>query len=58
MSQHEKTKPIMVISPDSVSADDIKKLEDNGVCVVVSKKPHDDVIFLDPMLRIFPPTPQ
>lgn len=50
---HEKTKPIMVIAEDSVSTEDVKKLEDNGVCVVVSKKPHD-MVFIDPMLRIFP----
>ena len=41
-------KPIIIIPPDTISADDIQQLRDNELCVVVSKEPAA-VKFLDPI---------
>lgn len=40
--------PIIIIPPNTVSADDIKVLRDNGLCVVVSTDPAK-VKFVDPI---------
>jgi hypothetical protein len=44
----DKMKPILVIPKGSISADDIKKLNDNGICTVESDNPAM-VKFLDPI---------
>ena len=41
-------KPILILPPHAVSDDDIKKLNDNGLCTVVAKDP-GAVKFLDPI---------
>jgi len=41
-------KPIIILTPDSMSAEDIKMLRDNELCVVVSKNPAA-VKFVDPI---------
>ena len=41
-------KPMMIIPPDTMSAEDIALLRENGVCVVVSKEP-GALRFLDPL---------
>lgn len=33
-------KPIIILPPDAMSADDIKMLRDNGICVVVASNPN------------------
>jgi hypothetical protein len=43
--------PILIVPPDTISDEDIKKLNDNGICTVVSKQP-DAVKFLDPIPSI------
>ena len=41
-------KPIMILPPNVVSDDDIKKLNDNGLCTIVATDPAA-VRFLDPI---------
>lgn len=41
-------KPIIILPPGAMTDDNIKKLEDNGICVVVAEKP-EEVRFLDPI---------
>lgn len=41
-------KPIIILPPDAVSAEDIKVLRENHLCVVVAKDP-EAVKFLDPI---------
>lgn len=41
-------KPIVILPPGALSQEDIKKLEENGLCVVVAKDP-STVKFLDPI---------
>lgn len=46
-----KFKPILLIPPDCVSDDDVKRLNDNGMCTVVAKDPAL-IKFLDPIPSI------
>lgn len=41
-------KPMMILPPDGLSAEDIQKLNDNGICTVVAKNPNV-LRFLDPI---------
>lgn len=41
-------KPIIIIPPDTMTSEDIQKLNDNDLCVVVSKDP-SKVKFVDPI---------
>lgn len=41
-------KPMMIVPPDTMSEDDLKRLRENNICVVVSKDP-SAVKFLDPI---------
>lgn len=41
-------KPIIILPPHAMSKQDIKALNDNGICVVVAKEP-EKVKFVDPI---------
>lgn len=41
-------KPMIILPPDTMSAEDIKKMDENGICVVVSNDP-SKVKFVDPL---------
>jgi hypothetical protein len=43
----EPMKPVIILPPDVMSAEDIQELRTNGICVVVAKDP-DAVRFIDP----------
>lgn len=43
-----RMKPIIILPPDAVSDEDIKRLNDNDLCVVVAKDP-SAVKFVDPI---------
>lgn len=43
-----RMKPILIIPPETMSNDDVKRLNDNGICTVVCKDPLA-VKFLDPI---------
>lgn len=45
-----KMRPIIILPPDVMSAEDIKKLTDNGMCVVTAPDP-EAIKFVD----VFPP---
>lgn len=48
MSTTTTMKPMIIVPPDTLSAEDVKKLEDNQICVVVAKDPAK-VRFMDPI---------
>lgn len=43
-----RMKPILIIPPETIDAEGVQLLRDNGLCVVVAKDP-DAVKFLDPI---------
>lgn len=43
-----KMKPMIILPPDEMSPDDIQRLRDNDICVVVTKHPQS-VKFVDPI---------
>lgn len=47
-SDDDRMRPILIIPPGDMSAEDIKRLNDNGICTVEAKNP-SMVKFLDPI---------
>lgn len=48
MKEEKRMQPIMILQPDSMSDEDMQRLRDNGLCVVVAKEPAL-VRFMDPI---------